>query len=270
MDNTEIILSIVLTTLLILLLIAGIVISFFISNRQQVKQQVELAQTRLGYEKELRKVESEVSEHMMQKFARELHDNIGQILTCIHLEVENRKMDHPALENELRPIGTYVEDATRQLRLLSRSLNTEYVSGIGLTKAIEIEIERQQQLKKFSIQWHCDAQHSTLDKNQDLVVFRIFQEVINNAMRHSAAKTVSISLAFHPQFELTISDDGKGFSPEQIFRTNDASGLKNIVRRAAMAGLACELRAAPGSGCTYVLNAVAVPSGSKQLQKNLK
>jgi signal transduction histidine kinase len=250
MANTEIVLSIVLTTLLILLLVAGIVISFFLSSRQQAKQQFELVQARLGYEKELRKVEIEVSEHLMQKFSQELHDNIGQILTCIHLEVENRKMDHPGLASELNPISIYVQDASRQLRLLSRSLNSEYVSHIGLAKAIDIEILRQVQLRKFAIRWDFDQQQSSLDRNQELVIFRIFQEVINNAIKHSEAKNLAVKLQFMPNFQLAISDDGKGFSQE-LSQSENASGLRNILRRASMAGFSCELKTAPGAGCTY-------------------
>jgi two-component system, NarL family, sensor kinase len=266
MGNTEIILYVVLTTLLMLLLIAGIVIAFFISNRQRAKQQVELVQTRLGYEKELRKVEAEVSEQLMLKFAQELHDNVGQLLTCMHLEVENRKIDHPSLEVHLRPIGQYIEDATNQLRLLSRSLNTEYVTHIGLRRAIEIEIERHRQLRKFTIEWQCGGDVSVLDKNQQLVVFRIFQEVLHNATRHSGARKVAITLVVEPNFELVILDDGKGFSPDRVFQSADASGLRNIMRRAAMAGLSCNLKTSPGEGCCYTLRLISLPTLSENNQ----
>lgn len=257
MGNTEIILAVVLSTLLILLLIAGIVISFFISGRQRTKQEYELVQARLGYERELRKVELEVSEQLMQKFSQELHDNIGQILTCINLEVENRKIDHPDFAHELKPIGIYIEDATRQLRLLSRSMNTEYVSHIGLAKAIDIEVQRMVPLRKFVVTWEYDDRQSSLDKNQQLVLFRIFQEVINNAMKHSGAKNIYVKLTFVPEFELMIRDDGKGFLKDHVYNSEKASGLRNIMRRASMAGISCDLKTTPGAGCSFVFRVAA-------------
>lgn len=254
MSDTEIVASIILTTLLILLLIAGVTISFFIASRQRSKQQVELAQARLTYEMELRQVETEVSEHLMQQFAQELHDNIGHILTCIRLEVENKKLDHPGLDKILNPVETYLDDASHQLRLLSRSLNTDYISNVGLDNAIQIEVERQKQLKKFDVHYEHNYFQSSLDKNQELMAFRIFQEVTQNAMRHSKAKNLYVSLKSSPDFELCVRDDGKGFLVEDMMQSPKASGLKNVLKRASMADLDCEVNSLLGEGCTYTLH----------------
>lgn len=253
MTNVDLILAIVVTTLLILLLIAGLTISFFVANRQRTKQQMELAQTRLTYEKELRQVETEVSEQLTQHFAQELHDNLGHILTCIRLEVENKKLDHPEIENLLAPTEKYLDEASQQLRLLSRSLNTDYIATHGLANAIHIEIERQQHLKKFNIQLDEVPGNTELDKNQELMVFRIFQEIVHNAMRHSRAKNLFIALHYTPFFKLTVRDDGRGFSWEETLKTPRASGLKNVLKRAALANLSCQVESEVDKGCTYTL-----------------
>lgn len=252
MANTEIVLFIVLTTMLILLLIAGIVISFFIASREKAKQQVVLAEAKLNYEKELRKVEVEVGEHLMQKIALELHDNIGQILTCVHLEVENRKLDHPALEPSFNAMTNYLNEASSQLRLLSRSLNTEFVTKTGLQQAIDAELVRQLKLNRFAIDWQSDNQSSTLDSNQQLVAFRIFQEILNNAMKHSHARNLVVRLSFARGFELQVADDGNGFSLPEVLNRG-ASGVANILRRASLAGFHCDISTQPGSGCKYML-----------------
>lgn len=254
MTQDDIILSIILSTLLILLLLAGIAISFFIASRQRSKQQFELAQARLNYEKELRKVELEVSEQLMQHFAQELHDNIGHSIACIRLELENKKIDHPEFENTFHTMETFVEDASQQLRLLSRSMNTDYIAQNGLLTAIDIEVERQRQLRKFAVQWEHNYRDHVLDKNQELIVFRIFQEIIHNAIKHSRSKNVFITLHSSPTFTLTVKDDGKGFQLKDTLETSRASGLKNIIRRASMAGLACDIQSTPGNGCVYHLS----------------
>jgi two-component system NarL family sensor kinase len=76
---------------------------------------------------------------------------------------------------------------------------------------------------------------------------------LHNAIKHSGAKNVYVKLKFDPAFELSIKDDGKGFKPQQVFEGGDGSGLRNIVRRATMAGFHCDIDAAPGEGCSYYI-----------------
>jgi signal transduction histidine kinase len=252
MAEADLAIMIVISTLILLLLVAGIAISFLVINRQRSTQQMELAQARVSYEQELRRIEGEVAEQLMEQFARELHDNIGHLLTCIRLEVENKKLDHPTFEPMLRPLETYLDEATGQLRLLSRSLNTEYVSHIGLVSAIGLEAERQRQLKKFAVEWNYEEGALMLDKNQQLIIFRMLQEIFQNAIRHSKAKHLQIKLIAQP-FLLEVRDDGKGFEVASVLAGSKASGLKNILRRCELADLHCQLETAPGQGCTYTL-----------------
>jgi two-component system NarL family sensor kinase len=250
----DIFLTIAATSILILLLIAGITIAFFISSRQRAKQLMEVTQLKLSYEQELRKVEAEVSEQMMEEFAREIHDNIGQQLTAMHIQIENQKLDHPSLVAGLKPVEIYLTEVTQQLRLLSRTLNTDYIGQIGLISAIQLEIERLINLRKVEVNWHIAQGNLILEKSQELMLFRIFQEIIQNLLRHAAAKSVSI--LFSPrgeQFELSVEDDGKGFILESMLESPQASGLKNIIKRAKLAGIACSIDTAPQKGCRFIL-----------------
>ena len=83
----DILVTFITVTLLILLLVAGIFITLIISSRERLQQQMALADARLAFERELRSVETEVAESMMSQFARELHDNIGQMLTALHIQM---------------------------------------------------------------------------------------------------------------------------------------------------------------------------------------
>jgi hypothetical protein len=254
--TNDIVFAVICSTLLILLLIVVLVLVFFISGRKRLQQQVELEQTKLSFERELRKVETEVSEHIMSQFAQELHDNIGQSLTAVHIEVENRKLDHPQLAGSFRLIEVYLGEVSQQLRLLSRTLNNDYIGHIGLFSAMQLEVDRLRALNRFEVHWHMPQQASGLDKNQELLVFRIFQELVQNALRHSGAS--NLHLTFNKpgeSFGFTVQDDGKGFDTEQIFGSNKASGLRNIRKRAQMAGLECVIQSAEGKGCEVKIKA---------------
>lgn len=250
----DIFITIAFTSLLILLLIAGITIAFFISSRQRTKQLVEVAQLKLGYEQELRKVENEVSEQMQEQFAREIHDNIGQLLTAMHIQIENQKLDHPLLTEGLQPVEIYLNEVTQQLRLLSRTLNTDYIGQIGLISAIRLEIERLSRLRKVQITSRIGEGKLSLEKNQEIMLFRIFQEIIQNLLRHAHATTACIE--FFPDdehFELIIRDDGKGFILENVLQSGRASGLKNILKRSKLAELECMIETSPDKGCKFIL-----------------
>lgn len=252
--GNDLFLTVISSTLLILLLIAAIVIILFVSEKQRMKQEVELVQTRLAFEQEIRKVETEVSEQVLGQIAEELHDNIGQLLTATRIQVENQKLDHPELSESFKPTEIYLGEMNQHLRLLSRTLNTDYIGHIGLLAAIGTEINRISSLRRFGIHWQKISGVANLDKNQELMVFRIFQEIMQNALRHSDAKNLYIGIDnTNSAFELRIRDDGKGFDCEKVLRSEKASGLRHILKRAKLAGLSCHIDAAEGKGCTVTI-----------------
>ncbi|MNJ90705.1 Sensor histidine kinase LiaS [compost metagenome] len=253
----DLIFGIISITLIILLLIAGLIIAFFIINRQRVQQEKALIETKLSFEREIRKVETEVSEHIMGQFAQELHDNIGQLLTAVHIQVENQKLDHPELVESFKPTEIYLSEVTQQLRLLSRTLNNDYLGNIGLTAAIGVEVDRLRTLKRVNVHWDAFTGSSNLSKDQELMVFRIFQEISQNVLRHSGASNLYLSIDTRNNgFEFRAQDDGHGFDREEIFRQNKASGLRNIMKRARLAELECEITSSK-EGTTVVLKKMA-------------
>lgn len=250
----DIILSIVAVTLLILLLIAGIAIAFFLNNRQRMNQEQELMETKLAFEQELRQVETEVSEHMMSQFSNELHDNIGQLLTAMHIEIENRKLDRPDDQESFKPLEIYLGEVTQQLRLLSKTLNNDFIAYNGLLTSIRMEVDRLNKLKRFIARVDDEVSGTPLKNDQELMVFRIFQEIVQNIMKHAEAKHVLITLrSDSEQFELQIRDDGKGFDYTETFNQNKGSGLRNILKRAALAQLECTIHTKIGEGTNYIL-----------------
>jgi signal transduction histidine kinase len=252
--NDDIVIGILLSTLIILLLTGGIALAFFMIGRQRVRQEVELAAARLAFEQELRKTEVEVSEHIMGQFARELHDNIGGHLSAIHFQIEGEKIRHPELAEGYRPVEIYLEEATQQLRLLSRTLNSDFIAHTGLLSAIEVEARRLQMLRQYRVHYDPVEGVSNLDDNQELMVLRIFQEITNNALRHAGASNLYISIHNSgTNFELEVRDDGHGFDQEAVFRSGKASGLRNILKRAALAGLTCEIYTGEGGGTRFLL-----------------
>jgi two-component system, NarL family, sensor kinase len=253
MFSDDIAFTIVVTTLLILLLITGVIITIFLANRRHVQQEIKMAQMQTSYEKELRTVESEVQEHTLNNISRELHDNIGQLLTLMRIQIEQEKLDHPDKANILAPVDATLTDTIQQLRMLSHSLNSDVLEQNGLLQMIGQEIKRLHQFKAMTVDWQNDGKEPELTKDRRIMVFRIFQEILNNMMKHAAAKKINITMKGNGTFSLTVQDDGKGFDLQQTMRDGKGSGLKNMAKRAALANLHFHIDTAKGKGTTFVL-----------------
>jgi two-component system NarL family sensor kinase len=241
-----------------LLLVSATILVIFISNRKRLKQEMQMAADKLTYEKELRQVETDVSEQILARLGAELHDNVGQLLAAVRIHVENQKVDYPQLTESFKPAETYLLEAHEQVRMLSRTLNNEYIGRVGLITAMDVEIGRIKTLRKFEVHWQNVVGGSNLDKNQELMVFRIFQEIIQNCLRHAQAKNLYIAINNEgATFEMKIEDDGNGFDTEATFQSDKANGVRNIVKRAKLASMDCTINSAPGKGSTITIKKMA-------------
>ncbi|MFM2285155.1 MAG: hypothetical protein RLZZ543_652, partial [Bacteroidota bacterium] len=94
--------------------------------------------------------------------------------------------------------------------------------------------------------------HKALDKNQQLMAYRIFQEILNNAIKHSGASKYSIR-SFNEMYLLQVEDNGQGFSADEVNYSFKASGLTNMKKRASLANMQLEIETAPNKGCIITL-----------------
>ncbi|MDR3680898.1 MAG: ATP-binding protein [Flavipsychrobacter sp.] len=253
MTDNDIIFTVVFTTLIILLLIAGVALTIFIANRQRMQQETKMAKMQVDYEKELRQVEGEVQEQVLVHVARELHDNIGQLLTTMHLQMEHSRMDMPELTGMLKPLHETLGDTIIQVKLLGKSLNSDVLEQNGLVNTMQMEIYRMQQLNRFKIHWQHDDTEPDLGKDQKLMTYRVFQEILNNAMKHAEAQNIYVELKGRGEFGLIVRDDGNGFDLEDTLQTGGGSGLRNMMKRAVLANLNIKIDTEKGKGSIFTL-----------------
>ncbi|MCB0697542.1 MAG: hypothetical protein KDC07_09275 [Chitinophagaceae bacterium] len=256
MFANDIALTVLVTTLLILLLIAGVIITMILANRRHVQQEVKMTQMQVDYEKELRLVENEVQEQVLSNVARELHDNIGQLLTLIRLQLEQEKLDSDEMTTKLAPIDATLTDTIDQVRLLSHNLNTDYLETNGLGYAISKEVDRLSKLKRIKVHWDTDDGEPGMDKGRRIMIFRMVQEILNNAMKHAAAKNITIQMRSTGGFQLSIADDGKGFDIDKVSAEGRGSGLQNLVKRAKLAGVDFDIKSTVGKGSIFTFTEI--------------
>ncbi|MEZ5172154.1 MAG: ATP-binding protein [Bacteroidia bacterium] len=190
----------------------------------------------------------------MSYLSRELHDHVGHTLLNMQLIIENRKLDNPEEYKNLMPFESLLNEAGDQLRQLSRSLNQEYLSRLSFQEAINKEMERLSEFSTMEVKYiPGTVKYGSLDRDQLLMSYRIFQEIINNIIRHSQASSFTVR-SNNQDYLLKVEDNGKGFHTEQILASGKASGLRNIMKRAALAGLELDIQSAEGRGTTITLS----------------
>jgi len=194
----------------------------------------------------------QAQEEERARVARDLHDEVNQSLTGLLLRLEAaREAAPPELEEELAETKALANQAMRELLSLARQLRPTALDDLGLAAATAGQVE---QLARGEIEAGIDTQGDLSDLPDDaqLVVYRVAQEALANAARHSAAGRVDVQLRRLGDggVELTVADDGRGFAFEESERGLGIGGMRE---RALLIGGELTIESRPGRGTTVRL-----------------
>jgi signal transduction histidine kinase len=246
--------GIIISLLFISLVVLFCVIIIKLYVQKIKKYNKELYQKDLDHERNLNTTIVETQEQVLQNISQELHDDAGQQLTVINFQLENLKLDSQELHSALMPISQSVTALSKSIRSISHSLNNQLLSQQNLVKAIETEANRLQENTTLQVHFFCeDSIAKTFSANEKIVLYRIFQEITNNILKHANATTVNIELKTNPKFEMKISDNGKGFDLQNISNKKLSLGLQNIVNRAKIINYNAELFSEINIGTTIII-----------------
>jgi two-component system, NarL family, sensor kinase len=154
---------------------------------------------------------SEIQENLLTKISQEIHDNVGLSLTVAKLNLSSfvaSSEPHIKLSNTYDLLTKSIDN----LRKLSHSLNSEHIINTGLVESMKYEINTIEAAEIFQINFCVEGDIVFFEEKKELVLFRIFQEALQNVIKHSRAKNVCVSINFYSDHLLMkIQDDGIGF-----------------------------------------------------------
>jgi two-component system sensor histidine kinase UhpB len=187
------------------------------------------------------------------RVARDLHDEVNQSLTGLLLRLEAaREAAPPELEAELAETKALANQAMQELLSLARQLRPTALDDLGLAAAIAGQVE---QIGRGEIEadFKAEGQLTDLDGDAQLVVYRVAQEALSNAMRHSEASHVSVTLRRREDggVSLDVTDDGRGFAFDE---SEGGLGIAGMRERALLIGGELTIESRPGHGTTIRLN----------------
>lgn len=232
--------------------IGGIVFNYRdITKRKQTEGKLEESRRRLQV---LSRRLVKVQEAERRNIARELHDEIGQSLTVIQLNLQ--ALLQPPVTATLIPrlneSLTVVERVLEQVRDISLNLRPSMLDDLGLESALAWLTNRQAELAGLKSEFRADVLEQRLDPMIETECFRVAQEALTNVARHAQAKTVTVELRkADGQLHLRVSDDGIGFDVPAVREkaVRGASlGLLSMEERAVLSGGHLEFNSIPGRG----------------------
>lgn len=219
-----------------------------ISERVEAQRELEHAQARL---RQLSNRLQQVREQEHRRLSRELHDDIGQRLSVVKMDVARIKTElsenHPALFDDLDRADEMLSETVTAVRGLATGLRPKILDDLGLTAALDHYLQEVSNRFPLDCQLRVD---DDLPVSQDggIMIFRIVQEAVHNTCKYANASTCEVELLQDSEgLTLTIYDNGSGLAPGD--EDKDGSlGLMGIRERVAGVGGKMSLQSAPGDG----------------------
>jgi len=206
----------------------------------------------------VRRLEAEAhraEEEERRRIGRDLHDEAGQSLVLLRLQLEMMEKDAPpALRQRLAQARLITERTVDELRRCIATLSPAVVERLGLAAALRQLSARFRKQQSADVRLRISPGVGGLSLEAQEVIYRVAKEALQNVFKHSQASSVKLLLSSADKsVKLSIQDNGVGFSPETARDKPLSFGLAGMQERAALLGGTLVLRSSPGKGATVVL-----------------
>ncbi len=218
------------------------------SEIQQMNEQLRALAARL----------QNIREEERSNIAREIHDDLGQQLTAIKIDVSwiaKKTQDDEEVNKKIDSIISMLNDTVKSIRRISTQLRPSILDDLGLIEALEWQTEEFEKRYGIAVNFVHSKDRLILDPTIATGLFRIFQEALTNIARHANATFVEVNLrTTGREIVLSIRDNGKGFETDSL-KPQKTLGLFGMKERALMMGGHFEINNTPGQGVMISVNA---------------
>lgn len=209
-----------------------IVVLLMAYKRRDHKHVREKTQLKEDFNNQLLRSQIEMQEQTFSHIGKELHDNVGQLLSTSRMLIGLAERSLPAPPDTLLTANATIGQAINELRSLSKSLDKEWLSQFNLLENLKTEVLRVNAGSTVSAHLHVHSE-TYLPSAKQIILFRIVQEAIQNAIKHSNCGIIDIY--FYQKgthAEITVADNGTGMAENE----RKGMGLKNMEHRAYLLG----------------------------------
>jgi len=257
-DQYREVIIVIISGIIIFLVLTGIVIFILLYyQKKKFQHHKEITEMEKQYTEELLRTRLEIQEETFKSISQEIHDNIGQALSFVKLNITtiNEKIPDEVKE-KLTESKNLLSKSIQDLRDIARSLNPDFLTEIGLTGAIEQQLQLLEKTGQYKSAFIISGDVYKNDQQRELVVFRIVQELLNNIVKHAEANVVNIKMNYlTDKLMITVEDNGKGFDVNSMrsIENNQGLGLRNMMNRMSLINGSIKIDSKPNEGTNAVI-----------------
>lgn len=239
-SNTHQVLLIIASAAVILLMILTIIFFVVYHQKKIAHERIKKQELEIDYHRKMLKTALEAQEGERKRISKDLHDNVGMMLMALRVNLNNQSIE------PMKELRELVDETNESVRRISWNLMPSTLDNFGLFQATLEMCERLSSVDGILITQSEEGKRLTLDKDQELLLYRIAQEAITNAIKHAHASKINIHYQWMPEIlQLSISDDGSGFEfPTAKNKTlgRHGLGLFNLENRVALLGATLDFK----------------------------
>lgn len=241
-----------------LVLIAVLAILLLLRSRNKKEQKLLLQQKELEVKEAYIHAALESQESERKRFAQDLHDGFGQLISALRLNISRLQENSDELETRIEVVDkseSILQEMHKEIRNIAFNLMPATLIQFGLKEGIREFAHRMNQSGQITIEVSVFGLDNRLEEFQEISLYRVIQEWVNNAIKYASPQKISIQLTRHEnELSLIIEDDGKGFDPG-ILENATGNGWRNIQSRLQRIGAQWEVDSkAERTGTSFIID----------------
>ncbi len=253
-QEEDILITIVVASVFFVLIGSFLLLLVFVFLRRQRKNKEEKEEMKNRFERTLLKTQLEIQEQAFAYISQEIHDNIGQVLSLVRLNLNT--FDNSITEEKINQTDELLGKAIKDLRDLSHNLQNNRIHHIGIVESVRQLLVSLEKTGRFTTSFKTSDNFHILDANTDIILYRMIQEIVNNIIKHASADHIEISIDNDAADLITIqiTDNGIGFDTSLLNQERPGIGLQNIINRSKMINATVSVNSSPGNGTAITLH----------------
>jgi len=193
----------------------------------------------------------EGQEKERKRIASAIHDSLGVLLSTSKMHITSIKDDDPKNRELIEKATKYLDEANTEMRKISHNMMPGSLSKLGLCEALDDLFDTLDDAEGMDASMEVVGPKERLPENQEIMIYRVVQEMVNNTIKHAKASKISLTLIVHPdEVDISYADNGKGFVVDEVLSMK-TMGVQSIRSRVKFLDGRLNIESAPGKGVVY-------------------